>query len=130
MERITLIDYLNKYNVSMSELAHDLHVSITTMHRTVHELRPVSRPVQKIIQDYFKPKGIEIIFCCKTSYNKIVGTLTLNQIIKIAEKYKGVCDKCPLYNVKYINCYKFCEGTDTFKYDVKKEFSKGIKGGK
>lgn len=37
------------------------------------------------------------------------GDLTLNKIVNIAEKYKGKCSKCPLYNVPFVPCFKFCE---------------------
>lgn len=37
------------------------------------------------------------------------GELTLNQIVEIAEKHKGSCSKCPLYDVPFIPCFKFCE---------------------
>lgn len=55
-----------------------------------------------------------------------VGNLSLNQIIKLAEKYKGNCTECPLGNICFIDCFDFCEGDNTFKRDVKKEFKKEI----
>ena len=35
--------------------------------------------------------------------------LTLDELIKIAKKYKGNCPKCPLYNVDLFPCFNFCD---------------------
>lgn len=52
-----------------------------------------------------------------------VGELTLNQIVEIAEKHKGSCSKCPLYDVPFIPCYKFCERySNTYTKYMKKAF--------
>ena len=54
------------------------------------------------------------------------GELTLNKIIEIAEKYKRNCIECPLLDVRFIDCFDFCEGDDLFKRIVKKQFKKEI----
>lgn len=57
-----------------------------------------------------------------------VGELTLNQIIKLAEKYKGNCTKCPLYEIHFVNCTNLCENftPKPMIMRVKKEYEKVI----
>ena len=57
-----------------------------------------------------------------------VGELTLNRIIKIAEKYKRSCTKCPLYEIYFVNCQELCEKftPKPMLMRVKKEYEKEI----
>lgn len=55
-----------------------------------------------------------------------VGELTLNQIVEIAEKYQTRCSKCPLYDVKFVNCWAICEANIKRKTEIKKELESEI----
>ena len=58
---------------------------------------------------------------------KKIKDLTINEIIQIAKKYKGKCNKeCPLYNVKYIQCYNYCESCDSKQKDIEEDFEQGV----